>query len=315
MASLDSPTGAKGVSLTADALRRLLANRMAVASLVILGLMFFLCFVGAWFCPDPDQQDLGNKFSGPSGAHWLGTDHLGRDFLSRILFGGQISLLVGLIAATISLLIGVVYGGLSGYLGGKVDSLLMRIVDILYALPFLLIVILLKVVLDENVVEVVKYLTEEWKWDKEQVTRFANIVPLFVAIGILGWLTMARITRAQVLAMRDLEFVEAARSLGLSHAIILFRHILPNILGPIIIYTTLTIPSFILYEASLSYLGLGVAAPDSSWGILLDDGANYMETNLQLLLLPGIAFSITLFALNFLGDGLRDALDVKSSKD
>jgi oligopeptide transport system permease protein len=155
----------------------------------------------------------------------------------------------------------------------------------------------------------------DWHMQADTVKKFTNLIPLFIAIGALGWLTMARMARAQVMSIKNLEYIEAARSLGLSHTQILIRHILPNMLGPIIVYTTLTVPGFILYEASLSYLGLGVEAPNSSWGILLKDGANYMETHPSLLVIPSLLFSITLFALNFLGDGLRDALDPKAAKD
>ena len=159
------------------------------------------------------------------------------------------------------------------------------------------------------------FLIDEWQWNKKLVAKFADLIPLFIAISALGWLTMARIARSQVIAVKNQEFVEAAVSLGLSHTSILFKHILPNVLGPIIVYTTLTVPGFILTEATLSYLGLGIEAPNSSWGILLKEGANYMETYPRLLIIPSIVFSITLFALNFLGDGLRDALDPKASND
>ncbi|MDA0813459.1 MAG: ABC transporter permease, partial [Verrucomicrobia bacterium] len=196
-----------------------------------------------------------------------------------------------------------------------VDALMMRIVDTLYAIPFLVLVILLQAVLDAYATKWVSSIVAETGWDKELIGRFANIVPLFIALGILGWLTLARITRTQVQALKKQEFVEAAVSLGLSPFRILFRHIVPNTIGPAIVYSTLTIPGFILTEAALSYLGLGVKAPNSSWGILIKEGANFLETQPMLLIFPSIFFSATLFALNFLGDGLRDALDVRSSKD
>ena len=213
-------------------------------------------------------------------------------------------MLVGFVATGVALLIGIAYGAISGYAGGRTDAIMMRVVDTLYAIPFLVLVIVLKVVIAGP-------MEEQLRW----MGRFANIVPLFFAIGALGWLTLARITRTQVMAIKEQEFVEAATSLGLSKMRILFRHIVPNTLGPAIVYATLTIPSFILFEASLSYLGVGIEAPNSSWGILIKEGADFLETQLYLLIIPGLFFSLTLFAFNFLGDGLRDALDVRASKD
>jgi oligopeptide transport system permease protein len=226
-----------------------------------------------------------------SKVHWLGTDVLGRDLLVRILYGGRISLAVGLSATVVALTIGVVYGAVAGFVGGKRDAAMMRSVDILYSLPFTIFVILLMVFIGRN------------------------IILLFVAIGAVEWLTMARIVRGQVMSIKQMEFVEAARALGFGRRRILFRHILPNMLGPIIVYTTLTIPSVMLLEAFLSFLGLGVQPPMSSWGVLIKDGAEKMEEFPWLLLFPGTVFSLTLFSLNFLGDGLRDALDVRSSPD
>jgi oligopeptide transport system permease protein len=222
----------------------------------------------------------------------LGSDApLGRDLLARLLYGGRISLGVGLCATFVALAIGVVYGAVAGFFGGKRDAFMMRVVDIMYSLPFAIFVILLMVLFGKN------------------------IVLLFVAIGAVEWLTMARIVRSQVMAVKKMEFIEAARSLGFGRRRIIFRHILPNILGPIIVYTTLTIPSVMLLEAFLSFLGLGVQPPMSSWGVLIKDGAEKMEEFPWLLIFPGTLFSLTLFSLNFLGDGLRDALDVRSSKD
>jgi oligopeptide transport system permease protein len=238
-----------------------------------------------------EEQNLDLGASAPSGAHWLGTDTLGRDLLVRLLFGGRISLAVGLAATLVALTIGVTYGAIAGFFGGKLDAGMMRAVDIMYALPFAIFVILLMVFFGRN------------------------IVLLFVAIGAVEWLTMARIVRGQVMAVKKMEFVEAARSLGFGRRRIIFRHILPNILGPVIVYTTLTIPGVMLLEAFLSFLGLGVQPPMSSWGVLIKDGAEKMEEFPWLLVFPGTIFSLTLFSLNFLGDGLRDALDVRSSKD
>jgi len=267
-----------------------------------------------WF-KDPNYQNLNNTFAAPGDGHILGTDHVGRDLFSRLLYGGQISLLVGFVATAMSVLIGVTYGAIAGYAGKKVDTIMMRIVDVLYGLPFLVIIILFSLLISEHLKVLTEYLVTELEWDETTVKRVANILPLFVAIGAIGWLTMARMARAQVMALKKQEFVEAAVSLGLSHVSILFKHIVPNMLGPIIVYMTLTVPGFILTEATLSFLGLGVEAPNSSWGILLQEGANYMETHSRLLIIPSITFSLTLFALNFLGDGLRDALDPKASKD
>ncbi len=305
----------EGTSLGRDAWLRLRKNRLSMFSLALLTVVVTACFGLAWFGKDPNAINLTHKFAAPSAEHWFGTDQLGRDLFSRILYGGQISMLVGFVATAVTLIIGISYGALSGFAGGRVDALLMRIVDTLYAIPFLVLVIILKVVIAGVIGEFATWTVAEFGWNKEFVFRFANIIPLFVAIGALGWLTLARITRAQVMSIKNQEFVEAARSLGLSNRRILFRHVVPNTVGTAIVYATLTIPSFILYEASLSYLGMGVEAPNSSWGILIKEGANFLETQPSLLVIPGLIFSLTLFSLNFLGDGLRDALDPKASKD
>ncbi len=279
-------------SLWRDAWRRLRVNRLAVAAL------FVLCAVGAgvvagpWVTPHTyDAQDTALGAVGPRAGHWLGTDPLGRDLLARLLQGGRVSLLIGLSATAVSLLIGVLYGGVSGFAGGRADALMMRVVDILYALPYTVFVIILMVFFGRN------------------------FIFLFLAIGAVEWLTMARIVRGQVLSLREREFVEAARALGLGRARILVRHILPNTLGPVIIYATLTVPRVMLLEATLSFLGLGVQPPMSSWGLLIKEGVETMEEYPWLLLFPSIAFSATLFALNALGDGLRDALDPRTSRD
>jgi len=305
----------KGTSLGRDAWMRLRKNPVAMISLVFLIVIVFLCFIFAWFCENPNNILLTEKFSPPSAKHWFGTDQLGRDLFSRILYGGQISLLVGFIATAVSLIIGISYGAAAGFSGGKTDALMMRVVDILYAIPFLVIVIILKVVVAGPIDGTAQWTVNQLGWNKELVMRAANILPLFIAIGALGWLTLARITRAQVISIKNQEYIEAAVSLGLSSRRILFRHIIPNTIGPAIVYASLTIPGFILYEASLSYLGMGVEAPNSSWGILIKEGANFLETQPSLLIIPGLIFSLTLFALNFLGDGLRDAFDVRTSKD
>ncbi len=313
----DSNEILKGDSLWRDAWRRLAKNHMAMLSLFVLIAICVLCFIAptAFQLQDPNSQNLSNTFAAPSADHLLGTDQSGRDLLARLLDGGKISLLVGLVATSVTLIIGILYGSISGYIGGRTDSLMMRLVDILYGLPFLVLVILFAMLISEYSKSLADIMIESWHWDVELVKKTTNLVPLFIAIGALGWLTMARMARAQVIGIKEQEYVEAARSLGLSHWKILSRHIMPNMLGPIIVYTTLTVPNFILMEATLSFLGLGVESPNSSWGIMLKDGANYMETHPSLLLVPAILFSITLFALNFLGDGLRDALDPKASKD
>lgn len=296
---------------------RLCKNHMAVASAVVIGLIFTLCFIApALFSfQDPNTQNLNNTFAPVSTEHLLGTDQSGRDLLARVVYGGRISLLVGFVATSVSLVIGLLWGSISGYIGGRTDGIMMRIVDVLYGLPFLMLVILFSLLISEHTKGLAEVMENDWDMNTETVKKITNLIPLFIAIGALGWLTMARMARAQVISIKNLEYIEAARSLGLSHTKILLRHIMPNMLGPIIVYTTLTVPGFILYEASLSYLGLGVEAPNSSWGILLKDGANYMETHPSLLIIPSVLFSLTLFALNFLGDGLRDALDPKAAKD
>ena len=281
-----------GVSPWRDAWQRLRRNHLAVFGGGVLVTLSVLCIIGPFFSPyGYEQTDLYNTFSPPSLKHWLGTDQLGRDLLTRLLFGGRISLMVGLVATFVALTIGVVYGAISGYVGGKTDRVMMRIVDILYALPFTIFVILLMVFFGRN------------------------LLLLFVAIGAVEWLTMARIVRGQIMSIKRMDYIEAARSLGLGTPRIIFRHMIPNILGPIIVYTTLTIPGVMLLEAFLSFLGLGVQPPMSSWGVLIKDGAERMEEYPWMLIFPGTIFSLTLFSLNFLGDGLRDALDVRAAKD
>ena len=279
-------------SLWGDAWIRLRANRLATVSLFFFVLITVITIIGPEiFSLEYDQQDLDNTFSAPNSSHFFGTDNLGRDLFARVLHGGRISLAVGFLATAVSLVIGVAYGTMSGYMGGKTDALLMRIVDILYSLPFTIFVILLMVLFGRN------------------------FILLFIAIGAVEWLTMARITRAQTLSLKKAEFIEAARALGYSHYRIVARHILPNLLGPVIVYATLTVPAVMLLEAVLSFLGLGVQAPMSSWGSLIKEGSEKMDIAPWLILFPGIFFSLTLLSLNFLGDGLRDALDPKSAKE
>ncbi len=291
----------RGHSPWADAWRRLRKNKLAVGGGIAVACIALLCLVGPWF--SQSYRELGEeRFAPPSLRHWLGTDDLGRDLFSRILYGGRISLGVGLCATLVSLTIGVLYGAIAGYVGGKVDRAMMRIVDILYVLPFTIFVILLTLL--------TRSLAEKYNFGAT-----FNLFVLFAAIGAVEWLTMARIVRSQVLTVKKMEYIEAARSLGLSNRRIIFRHVVPNVLGPIIVYMTLTVPAVMLLEAFLSFLGLGVQAPMSSWGRLIKEGADKMEDYWWLLVFPAGFFSLTLFSLNFLGDGLRDALDVRSSKD
>jgi oligopeptide transport system permease protein len=281
-----------GASLARDAWHRLAQNKMALICAGILILLGLAAFLAPLFLKQSyETQNLALGAAPPSPQHWLGTDTLGRDLLIRILYGGRVSLSVGLCATAVALVIGVIYGAVSGFLGGKIDIFMMRIVDIIFALPFTVFVILLMVFFGRK------------------------FVLLFVAIGAVQWLTMARIVRGQVMSIRKQEFIEAAEALGLSQLRIIFRHIIPNALGPIIVYATLTVPAVMLLEAFLSFLGLGVQPPMSSWGVLIKDGADSMEEFPWLLIFPGAILALTLFSLNFLGDGLCDALDPRASKD
>jgi oligopeptide transport system permease protein len=318
----------KGASPWVDAAHRLRRNHAATGAIYVLLVIFLSCLLLPsldGLIQDPNAQNLPNKNLSPSGEHWFGTDHLGRDIFSRVLYGGRISIAVGLITTFVSVTIGVCWGAIAGYVRGFFDDLMMRIVDILYALPFLIVVILLGKSIDPITTDLTNATVDLFAGKESSVadqneTRtwvepITTLVPLFIAIGALSWLTVSRIVRAQVQNIARQDYIEAARSLGLSHFTILFKHILPNSLGPIIVYTTLTIPGIMLFEATLSFLGLGVRPPNSSWGILIEEGANRMTANPWLLFFPSLFFASTLFALNFLGDGLRDALDPKSSKD
>ena len=277
-------------SLWQDAVRRLIQNRAAMLGGFTIVVLIILAVFAPWIAPySYSYQNLDIGASPPSGEHLLGTDVLGRDLLSRLLYGARISLLVGFVATGVALIIGVRWGIVAGYFGGRVDSVMMRIVDVLYGLPFIIFIILLMVIFGRNI----------WL--------------LFAAIGAVEWLTMARIVRAQVIGLKNQEFVQAAQVMGVSNISMFRRHILPNILGPIAVYATLTIPQVMLLEAFLSFLGLGIQPPMSSWGTLIRYGVESMEEHYWLLIYPGLTFTITLFALNFFGDGLRDALDPKTS--
>ena len=317
----------KGSSLRADAMHRLRRNRAAVIGMYLLALIVAACVILPFtpWLPDPNSTNLLGKNMPPGGEHLFGTDHLGRDIFSRVFFGGRISIAVAVLATFVSVSIGVTYGSIAGYAGSKVDAMMMRVVDVLYGLPFLVMVILLGKMLEvvtqalsDLIIEFFRTPTsteESINSVRTAVEPLVSLGPLFLAIGAISWLTISRIVRAQVQGVKKLEYIEAARSLGLSHFTILFRHILPNCIGPIIVYTTLTIPGVMLFEAVLSFLGLGLKPPNSSWGVLIKEGSDMMLTNPWLLLFPSLFFSVTLLSLNFLGDGLRDALDPKSSKD
>jgi oligopeptide transport system permease protein len=280
----------KSQSLWSDAFDRLKKNKLAVISGIILIALIVLAIFAPWIAPHSySYQNLELGAVGPSSTYWLGTDTLGRDQFSRILYGARVSLLVGFVATAVALVIGVSWGIVAGFFGGKIDSTMMRIVDILYGLPFIIFIVLLMVIFGRNI----------WL--------------LFLAIGAVEWLTMARIVRGQVLTIKNQEFVLAAQAMGVRNLSLFFRHILPNILGTIAVYATLTIPQVMLLEAFLSFLGLGVQPPMSSWGTLIRYGVESMEEYPWMLIFPGLIFTITLFCLNFFGDGLRDAIDPRSS--
>jgi oligopeptide transport system permease protein len=282
----------EATSLGRDAWEHIKRNRMAQIGGVLFITITLMCWIGPWLSSySLNQQDLAYGAQSPSAQHWFGTDDLGRDLFVRILIGGRISIGVGFAATFIALVIGVIYGSIAGYVGGKVEDLMMRFVDAVYALPFTMIVIILTVTFDKK-----------------------SIILIFMAIGAVEWLTMARIVRGQTRALRKLNFIDAAKVYGASHFRILIRHILPNCLGPIIVFTTLMIPSVILLESVLIFLGLGVQPPMSSWGVLINEGAKKIDIYPWQLIFPALFFSITLFALNFIGDGLRDALDPKETK-
>ncbi|MGH8501730.1 MAG: ABC transporter permease subunit [Gammaproteobacteria bacterium] len=279
-----------GGGLWGDAWQRLRHNKAAVASALVLAALTLAIIVGPWLIPyHPAQLDWARMWSPPSliDGHLFGTDSLGRDLLVRTLHGGRVSLLVGVVSTLVSLVIGVGYGALAGYLGGHADAIMMRIVDILYAMPFLFFVILLMVFFGRH------------------------IVLIFVAIGAVNWLDMARIVRGQTLSLKNSAYVDAARLAGSGGARIIRRHIVPNLLGVIAVYVTLTVPQVILVESFLSFLGLGVEPPATSWGALVNEGAQEMETAPWLLIFPATFLAVTLFCCNFIGDGLRDALDPK----
>jgi len=280
----------KGRSLWVDARRRLFQNKAAVVSLILLFFVAFLSFFGPFFLKYSfSDTDWNSIYYPPSlnNGHFLGTDGNGRDLFVRILYGGRLSLSIGVLATFVSVFIGVIYGTIAGYFGGKLDIFMMRVVEILYAMPYLIFVIILMVVFGRN------------------------IYFLFIAIGAVEWLTMARIVRGQTISLKEKEFIETSKALGQSNFMIIWKHIIPNLAGPIIVYITLMVPSVIILESFLSFLGLGVQEPLTSWGVLISEGSREMETAWWLLIFPGLFMTITLASLNFIGDGLRDAIDPK----
>jgi len=297
--AMEAAEAVKGRSLLADARRRLFRNKAAVAGMVILGIVALMAIFAPLLSPYAfSDQDYNTIGCAPSwwggdvrcragGAHWFGTDEVGRDLFVRTLYGARISLEVGIFATLVSLSIGVIYGATAGFIGGRTDAVMMRIVDILYSLPFIFMVIILMVIFNQN------------------------FILLFVAIGAVSWLTMARIVRGQTLSAKQKEFVEAARAAGVGTFGIIRKHIVPNVVGPVIVYVTLTIPGVILAESFLSFLGLGIREPFTSWGVLINQGAQQIETAPWALIFPAVFMALTLFCFNFIGDGLRDALDPK----
>ena len=288
---------------------RLRSNRPAVWSAGFLTLILLLAIVVPWLSPHDAVHGSDAQFAAPSFQYWFGTDVHGRDVFTRVFSGARVSLLVGAVGAAVSLVIGVCWGMVAGYVGGRTDSVLMRVVDVLYALPSIVFVIVLITTLEGFVKQWVTAVSPA-------LAPAARMMFLFVGLGAVSWLTMARIVRGQVLSLRSRPFVLASQSLGASHRRILFRHILPNVIGIVIVYLTLTVPSIILYESFLSYLGLGIQPPAASLGTLIAEGAsqiNPLRVFWWLIIGPGGVLALTLLALNFLGDGLRDAFDPRSS--
>ena len=280
----------QGRSLWSDARLRFMRNKAALVSLGLLLFVALACIVGPWLLPhafDSADWDAMSAAPGWKNAHFWGTDDAGRDLLVRCLVGGRVSLTVGLLATLASVSLGIVWGATAGFIGGKVDALMMRIVDMMYAIPYLLIAILLVTILGREFYLVV------------------------LTITVFSWMDMARVVRGQTLSLRSMEYVEAARAMGVSTTRIIFRHIVPNLLGVVVIYTTVTVPGVILTESVLSFLGLGIQEPMTSWGVLIQDGAKAMEVTPWILLFPAGLLSVTLYCFNFIGDGLRDALDPK----
>src|SRR4051812_38832323 len=286
----EAPVATPGRSPWSDARRRFMRNRAAVASLVVLTVIAVLCLVGPFLLPygfDTTDWDAMKLPPTLHSMHLWGTDESGRDLLVRCLVGGRISLMVGLLATLASVAVGIAWGATAGFIGGRTDAFMMRFVDMMYAIPYLLIAILLVTVLGREFYLVV------------------------IAITAFSWMDMARVVRGQTLSLRSMEFVQAARAIGVSTPRIIFGHVVPNLLGVVVVYTTVTVPGVILTESVLSFLGLGIQEPMTSWGVLIKDGTHAMDAAPWMLLFPGALLSITLYCFNFIGDGLRDAFDPK----
>lgn len=270
------------------AMRRFFKNRRAVICIILLAVVGLGTLVIPWITRhDYRESDWDYTYGKPNGKYWMGTDALGRDLMVRVFLGGRISFAIGFLATAVSVIIGVAYGATSAFAGGRIDALMMRFVDILYGMPYMLVVIIIM-----------------------SLTESKSVLIVFLVLGLFGWLTISRIVRGQVLSLREREFVEAARALGVGTPAIIWRHMVPNILGPVIVYTTLAIPSVMLAESFLSFLGLGVSEPETSWGVLISEGQQALE-RWWFVTFPGAALAITLFCLNSIGDGLRDAYDVQ----
>lgn len=293
MTARGMPLVASGnLSLMQQAHIRFVRNRRAMISLMLVALIGLATVLLPVCSPHPYDEPDWNYIQGrPNGTYWFGTDALGRDLLVRTFIGGRISFAVGLLATAVAVLVGVAYGAVSGYMGGMIDLLMMRLVDILYGLPYMLIVIIAMTLFESR-----------------------SFVLMILVLGLFSWLTMSRIVRGQVLSLREREFIEAARALGAGTASIIFRHMLPNFLSPVIVYATLTVPAVMLSESFLSFLGLGISEPMTSWGVLISEGANAMSSEgvyWWLIVFPGALFALTLYGLNGIGDGIRDAFDVR----
>lgn len=281
-----------------DAWRRFKKNPLAMASLIFIALMLLAAIIGPMLSPySYSDQDFTRAKLGPCWAHPFGTDALGRDQLVRVLYGARISLAVGFVAAAATCVIGVLFGGISGLAGGKIDNIMMRFVDIMYSIPFLLWVLMLIVLFREL-----------------SHSQGVSLSSMFVALSLVYWLPMARIVRGQILSLKEQEFILAAHTIGASNRKILFRHLIPNVMGPIIVTATISIPEAIFTEAFLSFIGLGISAPRASWGMLASDALTALRSYPHLLLFPALAICLTLLAFNFIGDGLRDALDPRMRK-
>ena len=292
------------------AFRRLLKNPKAIAAITVLGLIVFLAVVGPWIFPYSPETTTAAKLHLPSAEHWFGTDLNGRDLFSRVLQGARVSLIVGLCGALVSFLIGTAYGLISGYVGGRTDNVMMRIVEVLHSVPRLIIII---VAIFTFAPRLEGFLHVHWP----SMKGYAKVFLIILSLGLIEWLSMARIVRGQVLTLKEQQFVLAARALGQSHTCIILRHLLPNLIGVVVVYLTLTIPAVILDESFLSFLGLGISDPQASWGSLLSDGKNAINpvrSYWWLLAFPAAAMSLTLLSLNFLGDALRDALDPRARR-